>query len=268
MNTLLLILFVFVLCFFAALLDKDRKRRKEEKENSTSEEKREEKREETEIRQVMTIGNATVTVSSVSKELKDTPIQPRKYSKSNAEFGIYGDDYKGYVVGIKNENMKPKEIDFKVDSLETALALTEELHRYRAKLNDNSDYRDVFVGDLPRNPIKKFHLKGLEYRRPKATKIYNSLKEGEKVLLVKEPTNPYDENAVKVYATNGEHLGYVPREKAKEIGELFHHVGYAWVHHESGMYSCNFLVFLKYIEYDESSDNYPYEEPNEKFTKQ
>ena len=264
MNTLLFILFVIVLCVFATLLDKDRKRRKEEKENSTSEDNEEE----TVIRQVMTIGDATVTVSSVPKQLEDTPIQPRKYSKSNSEFGIYGDDYKGYQIGIKNENMKPKEVDFKVDSLETALALTEELHRYRAKLNDNCDYRDVFDGDLPRNPIKKFHLKGLEYRRPKATKIFDSLKEGEKVLLVKEPTNPYDENAVMVYATNGEHLGYVQRERAKEIGEMFHHVGYAWAHRDGNKYNCEFLLFLNYLEYDESADKYPYEEPNEKFTRQ
>lgn len=260
----LFIALAIILVVFGALLDNERKNRK--RTNEKSEEN--DNNGKTDSEELNDLDDSNDNEYSLAKELIDTPIQPRKYSKSNSGFSIFGNNFRGYHIGLKNENMKPKEVSFFVDSLETALYLTEEIHRYRAKLNDNKDFRDVFNGDLPRNPIKEFHLKGLEYRRPKATKIYDSLIEGEKVILIKEPSNPYDENAVMVYATNGEHLGYVPKYMAKEVGKLFHHVGYAWSHYERNKHYCDFLIFLKFIEYDETTDNYPYEEPNEKITKQ
>lgn len=33
--------------------------------------------------------------------------------------------------------------------------------------------------------------------------------------LILEPENPYDPDAVKVVAANGDHLGYLPRDDAK-----------------------------------------------------
>lgn len=40
-----------------------------------------------------------------------------------------------------------------------------------------------------------------------------------KIELVKEPTNKYDNNAIRIMA-NGVHIGYVPRDKTKRINEL------------------------------------------------
>lgn len=273
MEYVFIFIFVMIVVFVFGAIDSNEKRRKERAAASLATEEKEgntydddEEFDDTVIRKVMSIGNATVTVSAVDPEPNPLPIQPRKYSKTNSEFNVFGDDFRGYYMGLKNENMKPKEIDFKVDSLETALALAEELHRYRAKVNDDPSYKDVFDGGLPRNPIKYFQLRGLEYRRPKARRIYDALLEGEKVLLIKEPTNPYDGNAVMVYATNGEHLGYVPKEMAKAVGKMFHTVGYAWAHRSNGINLCEFLLFLNYMEYDEQSDHYPYTDPEERFT--
>jgi hypothetical protein len=41
---------------------------------------------------------------------------------------------------------------------------------------------------------------------------------GESVgMLVAEPENPYDANSIKVLATDGHHVGYVPRDMTAEV---------------------------------------------------
>ena len=42
-------------------------------------------------------------------------------------------------------------------------------------------------------------------------------KAGEPILLVREPDNRYDGNAVALYRENGEQIGYLPREWAEEM---------------------------------------------------
>ena len=42
------------------------------------------------------------------------------------------------------------------------------------------------------------------------------LEEGEGLILKREPFNPYDSNAVAVYASNGEQIGFLPKDIAKE----------------------------------------------------
>lgn len=40
---------------------------------------------------------------------------------------------------------------------------------------------------------------------------------GDKVFLVKEPTNEYDANAIKIIDSKDRRLGYVPRENARVL---------------------------------------------------
>jgi hypothetical protein len=47
-----------------------------------------------------------------------------------------------------------------------------------------------------------------------------SCSEGEPVLLVREPSNPHDSNAIQVRTDSGRMLGYVPREEAEFYAEL------------------------------------------------
>jgi len=50
---------------------------------------------------------------------------------------------------------------------------------------------------------------GLYYRPQIVQEAAQNLKGGERFLLVREPTNPHDPNAIKVML-DGIHLGYVP----------------------------------------------------------
>lgn len=43
---------------------------------------------------------------------------------------------------------------------------------------------------------------------------------GERLLLMREPANPYDKNAVAVMTTDGQKLGYIPRGDAKRIASI------------------------------------------------
>lgn len=60
--------------------------------------------------------------------------------------------------------------------------------------------------------IVQFNIAGMSHREG----IDNYL--GESVgMLVAEPDNPYDVNAIKVLATDGHHVGYVPRDMTAEV---------------------------------------------------
>ena len=50
--------------------------------------------------------------------------------------------------------------------------------------------------------------------------ILNRCSVGENLKLLREPNNPYDKNAVAVTRHNGEQLGYLPREAAKQVSQL------------------------------------------------
>lgn len=49
---------------------------------------------------------------------------------------------------------------------------------------------------------------GLRYHDAKA--VWDQMKVGDALILVREPTNPYDSNAVRI-EWNGHQLGYIPR---------------------------------------------------------
>ena len=213
------------------------------------------------------VNGAVSTSYAEERRIVPTQIQPRRYSLNNHQFACWGKHSK-YSAYLRNELMKPKELNVTADSWDALMSLVEEIHRFRAKRESNPDYIEMFSGDFPANPALKFPLAGNEHRRPKAQKMFANMKHGEKVLLVKEPTNPADSHAVKVLAQDGEHLGYVSAGKATRVGELIKTVGYAWLERQPTELTGRFLIFLDYLEYDERSDGYDYPDPVARFTEQ
>lgn len=65
-------------------------------------------------------------------------------------------------------------------------------------------------------------LRGVSFRGTVAKAIVANLEEGDELLLIAEPENPYDVNAVRVVdPATGEHLGYVAKEEATSYAEQF-----------------------------------------------
>lgn len=61
---------------------------------------------------------------------------------------------------------------------------------------------------------------GSNFRPIDAQLAITSLKQGDHVELVRDPENPYDENAIQAIATvSGErhHVGFIPREEAMHL---------------------------------------------------
>jgi len=70
---------------------------------------------------------------------------------------------------------------------------------------------------LPERDVFSFRLAGLYYRSDEAQKRARELISNESVFLEKDPTNPHDPNAIRVYSDDHVHLGYVPRRLCSEI---------------------------------------------------
>ena len=51
--------------------------------------------------------------------------------------------------------------------------------------------------------------------------VVGKLRVGEEVLLRREPTNPYDPNAIKVERRDGEQFGYLNRYLAADLAAIF-----------------------------------------------
>jgi hypothetical protein len=54
--------------------------------------------------------------------------------------------------------------------------------------------------------------------RPEAQEIIRNLNKGVGLLLIREPLNPYDKNAIKVMLDD-EHLGYIPKGTAESLAK-------------------------------------------------
>lgn len=59
----------------------------------------------------------------------------------------------------------------------------------------------------------KFTLKGSGYRTEEEKEVFKNLKEGKRVILLQEPWNPVDKNAISVWF-HGKRIGYMDRDKA------------------------------------------------------
>lgn len=78
------------------------------------------------------------------------------------------------------------------------------------------------VSSEPTPPMKDvllFELAGLYYRPKKVKERARELMSNESVSLEKDPTNPHDPNAIRVYSYDDVHLGYVPKYLCSEILE-------------------------------------------------
>lgn len=83
----------------------------------------------------------------------------------------------------------------------------------------NSESSVVQTSTPPTQDVLMFEVAGLSYRPKEAQERAEILMSNESVYLEKEPTNPYDSNAIKVYSSDHIHLGYVPKYLCSEILE-------------------------------------------------
>jgi len=67
-----------------------------------------------------------------------------------------------------------------------------------------------------KSEIIEFELAGLYYRPKKAHEVAGRLNVGNSLELKRNPSNEYDEYAVKVFA-NGTHIGFIPQNYSEEV---------------------------------------------------
>lgn len=97
--------------------------------------------------------------------------------------------------------------------------------RQLKKRKEEEELNSVAAEDISSEPtpptqdILMFEVAGLTYRSKEAQERAEILMSNESVYLKKEPTNPYDSNAIKVYSSDHVHLGYVPKYLCSEILE-------------------------------------------------
>lgn len=84
----------------------------------------------------------------------------------------------------------------------------------QSKKNTGLTYADLFD---PNESIYKFDVKGLQVVSYRIN--LRNCEIGDEVELVPEPTNIYDTNAIKVICNN-RHIGYVPKEKTKNVTKI------------------------------------------------
>jgi HIRAN domain len=75
----------------------------------------------------------------------------------------------------------------------------------------------------PKTQVIETNIVGVTYCGRQA--IVVKLKVGDAVILRREPTNPYDCNAIMVLRTNGEQIGYINRFLAATLASKFDDVG-------------------------------------------
>lgn len=68
-------------------------------------------------------------------------------------------------------------------------------------------------------PVMKTYIAGAPYHTG-AREAIAKLRGGEELVLVREPSNPHDRNAVAVHAADGTKLGYVPRVDAPTVAKV------------------------------------------------
>ena len=74
------------------------------------------------------------------------------------------------------------------------------------------------MADTGKQTTKEFSIVGSSFR-PGASNLISRLRQGQSLLLVREPKNKYDQNAVLVVWSNRA-LGYIPRGLAAKIAPV------------------------------------------------
>ena len=68
-------------------------------------------------------------------------------------------------------------------------------------------------------PVMMTYIAGAPYHTG-AREAIAKLRRGEELVLIREPSNPHDLNAVAVHAADGTKLGYVPRVDAPAVAKV------------------------------------------------
>lgn len=68
-------------------------------------------------------------------------------------------------------------------------------------------------------PVMKTYIAGAPYHEG-ARDAIAKLRTADELVLVREPSNPHDRNAVAVHAADGTKLGYVPRVDAGAVAKV------------------------------------------------
>ena len=84
---------------------------------------------------------------------------------------------------------------------------------------------DAFKHDasLVKSPPMEVRVVGVTYENRQS--VIAVMKENEQVLLVREPDNPFDCNAISVRRTNNSSVGYLPKELAARLARVFDEFG-------------------------------------------
>ena len=83
--------------------------------------------------------------------------------------------------------------------------------------NNHQVYSSTYEPDTRDSMITK--VVGVTFEGRQA--IVAKLEVGEEILLWREPTNPYDENAIWVERLNREQIGYINRFLAADLADIF-----------------------------------------------
>lgn len=60
---------------------------------------------------------------------------------------------------------------------------------------------------------------GNNFRPAEARYRYGKLEDGEQLVLVREPSNPYDSNAIQIHTLDGIFLGFIPKAKNQSLAK-------------------------------------------------
>ena len=88
-------------------------------------------------------------------------------------------------------------------------------------MNNRNNHQVCSSAYAPPTPDSKIGTKvvGVTFEGRQA--IVAKLEVGEEILLRREPTNPYDENAILVERLNREQIGYINRFLAADLADIF-----------------------------------------------
>jgi hypothetical protein len=71
-----------------------------------------------------------------------------------------------------------------------------------------------------RNILSDISIVGTFYRTPEEISRAEGLRIGEELVLVKEPENNFDKNAIKVMTKDNYHIGYIPKNLCRMFNDI------------------------------------------------
>ena len=101
-------------------------------------------------------------------------------------------------------------------------------------MNTNIKQQGYWISTLRKGPScndpiyqtgKNIYIKVVGVQYEGRLEVIAKLKMGEEVLLRREPTNPYDYNAILIERLSGEQIGYVKRTEAAHLAVMFDGIG-------------------------------------------